>query len=410
MKKMVIAEGHVHPMPSEKGHVRCEACIKASIRDKKASANISTHEDKLVTLNLDTVVLGTPNCNGDRYLINGVVKGTGFGICKGQPNKDSSNTSKTVADMISFIESRTDPGNKTGYKIQRVHTDPGSEYRAAFREEMERRKILFTIGEVDRHTDNAVIENRNQRVVNVSTAMFLKAVGENFELYSPMVGCEVAKWANHCINHTFITPMQKEQRQTAYQEQFNDRDATLFSTSGIQVEEWGTLCYLYIIKKKRTHKMSTKAVRCIWNGVNTENTHSTSAIPITRHEGTWRLGKPIHSHRVITMQGVFPLSMHIDTELPTPMQDADPTAEPDSDSEEEELETPSYTVDKIVAHNEVEEGEFEYKVRFEGYTAKDDLWYHQSMCDSFKTSIEEYWQRRSMSITAIVVAAATSVM
>ena len=403
-------EGHVHPMPSEKGHVRCEACIKASIRDKKASANISTHEDKLVTLNLDTVVFGTPNCNGDRYLINGVVKGTGFGICKGQPNKDSSNTSKTVADMISFIESRTDPGNKTGYKIQRVHTDPGSEYRAAFKEEMERRKILFTIGEVDRHTDNAVIENRNQRVVNVSTAMFLKAVGENFELYSPMVGCEVAKWANHCINHTFITPMQKEQRQTAYQEQFNDRDATLFSTSGIQVEEWGTLCYLYIIKKKRTHKMSTKAVRCIWNGVNTENTHSTSAIPITRHEGTWRLGKPIHSHRVITMQGVFPLSMHIDTELPTPMQDADPTAEPDSDSEEEELETPSYTVDKIVAHNEVEEGEFEYKVRFEGYTAKDDLWYHQSMCDSFKTSVEEYWQRRSMSITAIVAAAATSVI
>ena len=51
--------------------------------------------------------------------------------------------------------------------------------------------------------------------------------------------------------------------------------------------------------------------------MNTTNTHSASALPITRHEGKWRLGKPIHSHRVVTMHGVFPLSMHIETELPT---------------------------------------------------------------------------------------------
>ena len=85
---------------------------------------------------------------------------------------------------------------------------------------MAERQIMQTTSEVDRHTDSAIVENRNGTMVNVSTAMCFKAMGENLDVYSPQVGPEVAKWACHCINHTSITPEQKASGKTAYQEQF----------------------------------------------------------------------------------------------------------------------------------------------------------------------------------------------
>ena len=158
-------------------------------------------------------------------------------------------------------------------------------------------------------------------------------------LYSEEAGCQVIHWANHCINHSRITKEQKVSGKTAYQTQYKCED-TIENAYGIEVHTWGELCYMYIIKSHRKNKLAGKAVRCIWNGANLDNAHSHSAIPIVRKGDKWKLLKPIHSAKVVVINGVFPLAMEIGAELPTPpdMEIGDPESETgdhtDSDSDD----------------------------------------------------------------------------
>ena len=128
---------------------------------------------------------------------------------------------------------------------------------------------------------------------------------------------QITKWAMELVNYTSVTDRHKTNGLTAYQEQFANQD-TLYSAYGINIAAWGTLCHCFQFKKNRLHKLSPKATRCIWNGVNDENTHSTSCIPISKKNGLWQLGKPIHSSQVILVRGVFPLKNQVDMDLPVP--------------------------------------------------------------------------------------------
>ena len=137
-----------------------------------------------------------------------------------------------------MVQSKTDPGNKTNYKIEQVAHDPGSEFKGACQEELATRKIVRREGEVDRHQDNAVAENRNQKLQNIGTAIAIQAMGDNVEEYSEEAGCQVIRWSNHCINHSCITKEQKVSGKTAYQTQFGCED-TIDNAYGIPIHTWG---------------------------------------------------------------------------------------------------------------------------------------------------------------------------
>ena len=69
---------------------------------------------------------------------------------------------------------------------------------------------------------------------------------------------------------------------------------------------------MYINKKNRSGKLSPKAVRCIWNGADSDHRHSVSAIPIQAQGSLWQLQKPVHSAKVVVVKGVFPLKQSVE--------------------------------------------------------------------------------------------------
>jgi hypothetical protein len=403
-----IRSGHIQALPPG---VSCESCIKGTMRDKPAYnvSKTSSQEDKLETMNADILDMLTNDCNGDRYNVTTVIQKSGLGMSFGQARKDAITTGKTLAKAIDYIQAKTDPGDKTGYKIQQIAHDPGMEFKGACQDEMARRKIVRREGEVDRHADNALVENRNQRLQNTATAMAITAMGDNVAVYSEEAGCQAIRWANHCINHAPITKEQRASGKTAYQEQYNCED-TIDNAYGIKVHTWGELTYMYIIKSHRKCKLGGKAVRCIWNGANLDNVNSHSAIPIVRQGDKWKLKKPIHSAKVVTISGVFPLAMEISAELPTPPgmetgdntdsdnSDNDSSSDNDSDDDDEDDEE-SYEIEKVVQHHETSAG-FEYKLRFKGYSAEHDQWTHASNCTNCQDAIARYWQNQCMAISA----------
>ena len=393
-----VKSGHVLPLPEG---CKCEGCIKGSMRDKIAFKQTRAPDSKLETMSVDTLHIGGPDCAGNQWNLTMLMNNSALGMCQGTARQDSATAAKVIAKTINYIEAKTDPGNKTGYKIECCHKDPGSQFKGAVTEMLAEKKIVNSTGETDRHTDNAKVENRNQRLQNIASAMQVTAMGENVDMYSEAVGCETVKWANHCINHSEITPLQKEEKKTAYQDQFRCND-TLDTAYGIEIQPWGALCYVYVLKKNRESRLSPKAVRCIWNGVNLDNKHSISAIPISREEGKWVLHKPIHSHRVVTLPTVFPLAMEVNQELPQPpgVELSEPTDNTDDDEQDsdDECDEEGYEVEKVVEHNNLGDGGMEYRMRFKGYTAKDDYWIHESNCKECQEVVNSYWMGKALAI------------
>ena len=406
--------GHATPMPTGKGHLHCEACKKGLMQNKPAfHVSRTAKEDKLETMNVDLLDMTNPDCNGDRYNVTMVVNKSRLGMSAGQARKDSATTTKTITSTIAYIEAKTDPGNKRKYKIECLAHDPGPEFAGALPEALAAAKIVDRCGEVDRHQDNAVVENRNKRLQNIATAMAITAMGQNVDTYSEEAGCQLIRYANHIINHTCISEEQKLAKQTAYQEQFDCSD-TLDTAYGIKIHTWGELCYVYVIKSKRKNKLAAKAIRAIWNGPNIGNAHSHSAIPISREGEKWKLGKPIHSAKVIVVDGFFPLAMDCTTKMPIPpgMEVQDPASDAgsdtgsdstDSDPEEDEGGSETYEVAKVVRHHLLGDDGMEYKVRFKGYTAKDDLYYHESKCKSFMPLVCKYWMDKALALPTMSV-------
>lgn len=160
------------------------------MKDKPAY-NISKHKeeaDRLETMNGDTVDTGEVDCAENRYNFNSVMLRTRFGLSEGLPRKTSALVAKAFNKMKRYIESKTDPGDKEKYRVQQFSCDPGTEFQGAMAEQLGQQKVLIRIGEVDRHTDQAVVENRNGKLEEMASCMAATAMGENMELYCPAVG------------------------------------------------------------------------------------------------------------------------------------------------------------------------------------------------------------------------------
>ena len=183
-----IDSGHVIPLPA--GHPPCDACHKAKIQDKPAFNFAKAHcTNQLEGVNSDLLDLGQPDCAGNRYNFTNVVLNSRLGMSKGLPNKSSVTVAKAWKKLKSSVEAKTDPGNNTGYKIQLITHDPGTEFEGAMREELAAEKVVNRIGEVDRHTDNSIVEIRNKMIANKASTIAITAMGENMEQYWRQAGC-----------------------------------------------------------------------------------------------------------------------------------------------------------------------------------------------------------------------------
>ena len=254
--------------------------MKAKLQDKPAfNISKSSSEDDMDRVNGDLLDMGTPDCAGNRYNFNNVILKTRVGFTKGLPNKTAVNVAKAWKKLKAHIEAKTDPGGKKGYKIQVYTHDPGPEFEGAMRDELATDKVINRVGEVDRHSDGSIVENRNKQLQINACAMAITAMGENVDQYWQQAGCELISWCNELYNHTSITKNQKEQGKTAHQEQY-DCDDDLEAANEIPIRTWGELTYIYVNKKDRHGKLSPRAIRCIWNGRNQDNIKLISGIAL----------------------------------------------------------------------------------------------------------------------------------
>ena len=122
--------------------------------------------------------------------------------------------------------------------------------------------MINRVSEVDRHTDNSIVENRNKMISIKASAMAFTAMGENEELYWRQAGCELVRWANECLNHRPISTAQKKEGIAPHQQQYGGKES-LQDASEIEIKAWGELTYIYVKKKDRDGKLAPKAVRCI---------------------------------------------------------------------------------------------------------------------------------------------------
>jgi len=380
------------------------------MQDKPAHGVSKTaNEPKLETMNGDLMDMKEKDCAGNRYPFNTVMLQSRLGMSEGLKNKSSIEVTKAFTKMKAWVEAKTDPGDKTGYKIQVFSHDPGTEFQGAMQEELAKHKIMNRIGEVDRHTDNSVVENRNKRVGVISTAIAITAMGENIEKYAPKVGCELAKWATDVVNHTSITKEQKESGKTAWQEQFGTTE-TLVEAYGIPIHSWGELTYVFLKKRDRNGKLSPRAVKCIWNGPSRKYAHSICAIPITQEGDGWKLHKPISSAQVKVIRGVFPLKEkprnHDDYESSFAAQqevwspndedwchdwdETEPEEQPDASDDDDD---DQYEIENILEHNSVDQGKFEYKVRWKGWGPAHDTWCSEADLENCQETLVAYWRQ-----------------
>ena len=77
--------------------------------------------------------------------------------------------------------------------------------------------IINSRSEVDGHTGNAQVENRNKLLAVTSAALLHIAVGSIDYIVEQLSG-EVARCSSQCLNNSAITSYQKENNITAYEE------------------------------------------------------------------------------------------------------------------------------------------------------------------------------------------------
>ena len=389
-----IEGGHTRTLPEWAGS--CDACLKAKSKNKGAVQSSGTDpNEQLETANYDCLDTGVYDCNGDRYNLTGVLNKTKLGMASALSTKESSKVAKCIEKDIAYIEAKTDPGNKKGYRIEALATDPGSEFQGAVTELKANRKMVSRTGETDRHTDQSYVENRNGMLQLAGTAMLITATGDNVDVYTDMLGLQCIKWANECINHTSITAKQKEANITAHNEQYGG-DETLQTAHGIPIHTFGELCYIQVLPRDRKGKTSPRAIRAIWNGANRGNVRSICAIPITRSgtgsDAVWKLHKPVHSAQVRVVKGNFPLRQKTSMDVPTP--EGIEIIEPEEATEEEAAKSDRkrYEVEKLVEHLQGPQKNFEYKVRWKGFGPEDDTWEPEANLSSCQEAIAKYWK------------------
>ena len=406
MEKAIRAHtrnGHNDTLPAECG--TCWECQQAFAINKGARKKGGDDSEKEGIVNLDTFELLKVDSEGNRYTLNGVVIDSRLGLCSGEPRKDSATTAKTWAKQKAWLESKTDPGGKLGYKVTEVQHDPGSEFMGAFQEEVLAAQLVRTVGEVDRHTDNAIVERLNQSLQRSGTAMILTAAGLHANEVGDQMSSTVLEWANILRSFNPITARQHALGTHPWFDQFGEMD--IMKAMGVPIHTFGELAFLYIKQKDRHGKLVPRAIVGVWAGVNLENLRSHKVAPFKLVEGQWVIGKCLHGAKVNVITGVFPLR---DKQTPAGQYlglggkdivepiDTEPwflerNIATDAEAVSSEGKGKEYEVEAIIdsVYHAAPVDQYEYRVKWVGYDLSYALWIMENKLKDCGAHIADYW-------------------
>jgi len=392
---------------------KCLHCLMASKRPKGAFKGAAGATSSLATANIDTVDMTVLSATGHRYEHNLIIHGSQYGDNVTSRHKDSITTSKAFTEMKSRIEAFTDPGGSQGFKIQAVRHDPGSEFNGAAKSVFQAANLINCEGEVDRHSDGALIENRNRILQHMATAMSLTAFeGEHsgYEQLAVEAWDEVVKTASDLLVHSQITSHQKEMGMTAAEEQRGGRIKSADELSKFSAV--GTAALLFVPKRKRDSKHSARAVRAIFVGLDRKVIGAARLMPYVVSDGSWKLLPAVVTKSYQLFEDKFPLrrvpgatveeafwdpstegrcELIAYTEVQgTPLTDVDEADESDGCAAEG---APVYEPEMVVDHHQEEGGEMVFEVKWVGFDLSETTWHADSDLPGCRGLIADYWER-----------------
>ena len=309
--------------------------------------------------------------------------------------------------MLARLESQTAPGRPEDWRVERFQHDHGTEFEGVFKQALESRQTVNTHGEVGRHTACARIENRNNMLAIMGTAMGYTATTANENITKQIHG-ELVTWAHQILCNNMITSHQKEVGNAAFKEQ-TGRESPLTERP---IFTFGSLDVGFISKKDRNLKMGARSIMGVWAGLDNDVDDAHRVIPISWENDAW---KPLPTHDIVCVtvrvyEGVLPLRSAPDNTAGL-IEDAPPALSPsevkaiDAENDEQVTETTvndgEYTVDSIVDHaHHTDGGDTKFRVRYEGYDSNEDGWFTaaqipncQSLLDSCISENKEYYEK-----------------
>ena len=168
-------------------------------------------------------------------------------------SKHSINKEKAWRIMQRHIQSRTDPGGRPRYKIERMHKAQGSEKLGVAQAGLAEDNIVQTESDRDRHTATNAIEGYFNRMQAVTACLSSGAWDPN-EYYDNQTMTTRCLLADDLLRFKPSTPAQRESGTSPIQEQFHMQcsiDVPKYSR-GSQIGTHSTSERFFVIEKKST--------------------------------------------------------------------------------------------------------------------------------------------------------------
>jgi hypothetical protein len=373
----------------------CQTCLKSHMRAKYATKD-SQRITALETVNADIIDFSEEDNNGNRYTLDAVVLGSAFGAVANSSNKRAATILHKWNRIKYRLKALTDPGGKLGYEIQRLHTDPGSEFEGAMRDGLGQDSVVCTKGEVNRHTSSAVVEGRNRTLQQTGAALAAVAIGDNDGIKEALHG-ELILWSNTLINHSRITKFQHSNGVSAYQEQSGTNDS-IQDVYG-KLYTWGSLCYAYVPKEKRSNKLSQRAVACIWAGYDDDTPGAHRVVPFSSDGEEWSFFPTQLCMRVKIFEGTFPLrSKDASKACGRHVQFLKADEQCWDSCDVDEAPKDQFQVEAVVSHSQSPDGSYEYELKWIGWETDTNTWHHEEDLPDCQEFIAEYWAKQDQDV------------
>ena len=388
---------------------KCEVCNRAYMRNKpalrsKGTTKVANSYLRLMEgANTDVLKFNAKDVDGNIAASGIIMPGTAFGEVELMSNMGSITKEQKWRRMAHRIQSQTDPGGRAGYKIERMHSDQGTENAGAHKSAMDEGNIVNTKSHRDYHTGNTAIEGYFNRLQTKAAAIGVGGIGDDEHLLQQTMGGRI-KHSCRLLQFKPTTPAQKEQGISPIQEQYH-----MLSQNEKPTLTLGDLVIGYVAKDERPNKLGPRGFRCIyqtddldipgniivWPFTTTEDGHHWEVLPsrsINQYRacpGVAILVTPPHKAGPVAMDFRNPQDGEMSyAQVKKMFSDPDPVPEQESDDDEESAE-----VEKIVDHVVKEDAEIEYKVRWKGYDHTWDSWRTKEELGDCQTIMNDYMER-----------------
>ena len=307
---------------------------------------------------------------------------------------------KAWRTMQMHIQSRTDPGRRLRYKIERMHKDQGSENLGAAQAGLAEDNIVQTESDRDRHTATNTIEGYFNRVQAV-TACLSSGAWEPNEYYDDQTMTTRSLLADDLLQFKPSTPAQRESGTSPIQEQFHMQ-------CSIEAPNYtyGDLLLAHIKKDERPNKTGPRAYTAFYAGECRRVKGNIIAHPITPNAD--RTGWLILGAQSVNQFKVFPgravmkqgpdskdqpatslLEEIMDYDDIMDMYDQKPE---EIDPEEPHDTAEDFEIEAVVDHQEIDEDDYDYLVKWEDWEDDHNTWHSQDNLSGCEKLIKEYWQ------------------